>query len=751
MKRSRFTTLLALLLSALLLTTLAGCGNAPVENPKNSAEPVSPVTEAPTPTPTQAPTELPTDSDGAVRVSSVGELLEAIEPNATIIISPGRYNLTEFLQDYPNARDRDAWDEEHPYVWLDEVYDGVEITIRNVDGLSIRGGTDDPADTELVTDPRYAAVLNIDNCREPRLSGMTMGHTERGDCSGNVLNFNECSDVRLENLDLYGCGVCGVGAVGCTNLYVSDCVIRDCEFGPFEFYENSGEILFSDCVLSGSDGGGYYGGYEATSCLTFLRCTFGEEESDMWYLREDADKEECTWSEDWYLDPPDIWDTVAALRSDLDYERMELLFLYKDVQNGFDSVEELPTALTEQGWPDGAVKDEVRYLLYDIDGSGPAELIFTYFGDIIDIYGSNSQALRYAYGCPYRALATLHADGMLEENMGLAADRGVTTWYRFNTELGIYFPVLQMTYRAEKDKAEDVHYYRLAYETRSEEAVQYYDLAEEYPSWIWDRAEEITAEEYERLCSHSDPVTLPEGSRLSEFEGLGNLRVLMPDGPLVKPAEEQLDVFLAQQDVWYQGISPAYYPAYLYYAVTDLNQNGRLEIISTEYRYDCDVSINRFFELDETCANVVELNYDMADAAETEIAPGLLNADLPLLCFAKDGCYYYTVPTPYRLRSEDHVIQIEMMYSLGLDQSGNVTTELLGEAWTDYDEDKVSYMDASAAAIDEASYYLADYLRYPVEEGYSLCECYMLWVIPLGDSFREDLLDSWRYFAFERS
>ena len=111
MKKSRFTALLALLLSALLLTALAGCGNTAVEDPKSSIEPVGPVTEALSQAPSQPPmepttkpaTEPPADSDGTVRVSSVEELLEAIGPNIAIIVEPGRYNLTEFLQDYPNA------------------------------------------------------------------------------------------------------------------------------------------------------------------------------------------------------------------------------------------------------------------------------------------------------------------------------------------------------------------------------------------------------------------------------------------------------------------------------------------------------------------------------------------------------------------------------------------------------------------------------------------------------------------------
>ncbi len=226
----------------------------------------------------------------------------------------------------------------------------------------------------------------------------------------------------------------------------------------------------------------------------------------------------------------------------------------------------------------------------------------------------------------------------------------------------------------------------------------------------------------------------------------------VPSAPEDSPepsAEEQIDVLVENRDVWYEGVSPAYYPGYLYYAVADLNQNGRLEIIRTEYRYDCDVSINRFFELDAAYAKVVELDYDMADAPETMIAPGILNAQTPLMCFAKDGSYYYTIPTPYRQGTDEHPIQVEMMYVLCVDRESRVTTELLGEAWTDVDAGTTSFMDSAAAAIDESSYRLADYIRFPVSEGYALGECTWLWVIPLGDSFRDDLLDSWRSFVIE--
>ena len=64
-----------------------------------------------------------------------------------------------------------------------------------------------------------------------------------------------------------------------------------------------------------------------------------------------------------------------------------------------------------------------------------------------------------------------------------------------------------------------------------------------------------------------------------------------PPAP-AQTAEAQIGLFLAQKALWYQG-GPEYAPACLYYAVTDLNQNGRLELIRSEFRYDTTASINR--------------------------------------------------------------------------------------------------------------------------------------------------------------
>ncbi len=213
-----------------------------------------------------------------------------------------------------------------------------------------------------------------------------------------------------------------------------------------------------------------------------------------------------------------------------------------------------------------------------------------------------------------------------------------------------------------------------------------------------------------------------------------------------KTPEEQIELLLEQTDVWYRGGSPAYYPAYLYYAVTDLNQNGRLEVISSEYRYDTNVSINRFFEIDETETRVVGMKYDLADVDETEIAPGLVNAAMPTLCFFRDGEYHYSIPTP---GEPNENLEIEFFYMLSMNQQGEVSTELLAEKWVNNMTGTTSYL-RGLEKIKQREYDGADLIRY---EDCEVCECDWSWVLLLDgwdeQEFRNELTDSWERFVFD--
>ena len=231
-----------------------------------------------------------------VTVTTAEELLEAIGPDTEILIGEGQMNLSTALQ---NLWDQggSAWNAEHKYVQLQECYDGVELVIQDAENLRIAGASENPADTELVIEPRYGAVLTFKNCRNVEMASLTMGHTQMGECTGNVVNFSRCENALLQQLDLYGCGVYGLSAKDSGNFHVRESILRDCSMGPVDIEGGSGFFRFYDCSLTGSEAYAYYDGIEDTQ-LYFNRCTFGPKETEYFWFREDLEAVNCSWSED---------------------------------------------------------------------------------------------------------------------------------------------------------------------------------------------------------------------------------------------------------------------------------------------------------------------------------------------------------------------------------------------------------------------------------------------------------------------
>ena len=298
---------LSVLLALALMLSVTACGQ---KEPASTPPAQEPVTQQPAPAePEVKPDGKPEaqdpeqPEDGVVRVASAGELLEAIAPGVKIELESGYYNLSEYLNKVWAAEGTN-WNDTHPYVRLEECFDGIEVWVIGVDGLSLSGAGESAADTEVVVDPRYATVLSFENCSDIKVSDLTAGHTELGECSGNVLDFYGCGNVELENLDLYGCGMSGIGCYENTsNVYVSDSVIRDCSDGPLAIYGCAGEFEFRNCQLTGSEGYGWYD-ESLDSQLSFYNCTFGDNETSYFMFLESVWTEDCIWSDNYIY--PDV-------------------------------------------------------------------------------------------------------------------------------------------------------------------------------------------------------------------------------------------------------------------------------------------------------------------------------------------------------------------------------------------------------------------------------------------------------------
>ena len=232
-----------------------------------------------------------------VHVSNMEQMIENIAPDTQILLAPGRYNLSDTLTTL-YAREGGHFNESREFVRIDEAYDGLELVITGVSGLSIASESGSSADTEIVTDPRHANVLHFENCSGIGMMDLTMGHSDTGNCAGDVLHFIQCSDIVLSGLDLYGCGVYGISTDECSLLSCFDSTIRDCENGALELYDAQSRQMFLNCVMTGSGSGSYFYANDGSDGeFYFYRCTFGEGESNSLAFNDWITAEDCSWSE----------------------------------------------------------------------------------------------------------------------------------------------------------------------------------------------------------------------------------------------------------------------------------------------------------------------------------------------------------------------------------------------------------------------------------------------------------------------
>ncbi len=153
-----------------------------------------------------------------IQVSTAEEFINAIGSDRIIEVAAGEYVLSAVA------------DRQLEHVRWDPEFDGKTITIRNVNNLTIRGVSF--KETSLVVNPRYVFVLNFENCTNLNLSKLTLGHTpEKGACTSGVIGAKNCSNVSIDNCDLFGCGTEGLTLEAVHTFNFSNSIIRDCSYG----------------------------------------------------------------------------------------------------------------------------------------------------------------------------------------------------------------------------------------------------------------------------------------------------------------------------------------------------------------------------------------------------------------------------------------------------------------------------------------------------------------------------------------
>lgn len=209
----------AFLLAALLLT---GCGATSAEQTLSTEE-AEELFE-------QAIAQAGAVELQPVTVSTVDEFLNAICTGAEITLAPGNYDLA--------TAGNYGQDTESPWYFWDTLGDKAQLVLTGVKNLTIHGSGMDV--TQILTSPRYANVLKLQDCENVLLEGFTAGHTDGGECTGGVVMLENCRDIHMLDLGLFGCGTIGVRAESCRDILLGNSEIYECSYSGAYFSDTEG-------------------------------------------------------------------------------------------------------------------------------------------------------------------------------------------------------------------------------------------------------------------------------------------------------------------------------------------------------------------------------------------------------------------------------------------------------------------------------------------------------------------------------
>ena len=168
-----------------------------------------------------------------ITVSNEQEFITAIGPDRIIKLQPKLYNLSK-----PTGNNR--------YVDWEQVHDGWQMIVKDVENLSIEGLGDKRV--QIVVQPRYSFVLSFKNVRNLDLDNLDLGHTPEGYCVGGVIYLDNCNEVCIYDSRLYGCGTEGLRLTNVADFFFQDSSIEECTYSIMTI-ENSGRIDFENSLF----------------------------------------------------------------------------------------------------------------------------------------------------------------------------------------------------------------------------------------------------------------------------------------------------------------------------------------------------------------------------------------------------------------------------------------------------------------------------------------------------------------------
>lgn len=222
----------------------------------------------------------------SISVSTAAQLVEAIGPDRTIVLKKGVYLLSS------------AYGVESDYATWTEGDDGSELSIDNVQNLTIRGASD----AKIVSDSGLSSIIGFYDSKNVTLDNLSFSRSAKADedmgagsfyaesvtglvidrCSFEggttvAIELYDCKDVAIKRTSVTGADLGALSAVSTASLTLSGFKVKDCSGYPLFLFENSGEVLIKGSVIEGNGGGNLveiYSDDGSEPSIAFSDCDF---------------------------------------------------------------------------------------------------------------------------------------------------------------------------------------------------------------------------------------------------------------------------------------------------------------------------------------------------------------------------------------------------------------------------------------------------------------------------------------------
>ena len=314
----------------------------------------------------------------------------------------------------------------------------------------------------------------------------------------------------------------------------------------------------------------------------------------------------------------------------------------------------------------------------DISDQDNIEIDYTYIGK--DLTEKKLYSVTFSQGLTEPVIP---AQYLPEELMSLAGDQGEE---RGNILLSLYN--FSGEERGSNEFLKQNRYVFTSSGEDSEEIVPEESMENSYADGGLKRITQDAVNELENECMAA------AGAAASDREAPGiNWTNADPEAyeEIRSGTDTQLALLLNSRDIWFKAGSSGD----IFYAVTDLNMDGRLEIIRTEMNYSPDSTTNRFWQVSADYRTLQPMDYEsqfvLADGSEDPVQPSLMNVETVYSYWNFSYTdYYYVFPT--RTYNEDGDSLRMMM--LDVTDGGQVKYVCdLGSSSYSYDAGGTKYFD----------------------------------------------------------